>query len=64
MIERIIRAATRKKGKPAKPSEPTVPAPTPPETAAPKPAGWEDELYGAGDICSPEPDRDDEQRGL
>ncbi|MCK7475180.1 MAG: hypothetical protein MZV49_20510 [Rhodopseudomonas palustris] len=61
MIERIIRAATRKKNKQVTPQEPSPPETPPPP---PKPAGWEDELYGAGDICSPEPDRDDEQRGL
>ncbi|TAH67579.1 MAG: hypothetical protein EWM45_07470 [Rhodopseudomonas palustris] len=60
MIERIIRAATRKKNKQVTPQQQSTPEATP----APKPAGWEDELYGAGDICSPEPDRDDEQRGL
>jgi hypothetical protein len=73
MIERIIRAASRKKVKPVTPPEPATaePATAEPATAVPatpatppKPPAWEDELYGAGDICSPEPDRDDEQRGL
>lgn len=34
-----------------------------PASPAPKP-NWDDELYSAGDICAPEPDRDDEQRDL
>lgn len=63
MIERIIRAASRKKVKPVTPPEPATAVPATPATP-PKPPAWEDELYGAGDICSPEPDRDDEQRGL
>jgi hypothetical protein len=46
------------------------PAPTvEPKTndkAAPKPVppAADDDLYYSGDICAPEPDRDDEQRDL
>jgi hypothetical protein len=46
-----------------------VAPPTKPKThdnAKPKPAqpSSDDELYSSGDICAPEPDRDDEQRDL
>jgi hypothetical protein len=36
------------------------------DKAQPKPAppSSDDDLYAAGDICAPEPDRDDEQRDL
>lgn len=63
MLERIIRAASRKKVKPVTTPEPGQADLTTPAKPT-KPPGWEDELYSAGDICAPEPDRDDEQRGL
>ncbi|WP_157043104.1 hypothetical protein [Rhodopseudomonas palustris] len=48
-----IRPKTEKP-KPPKPDTKKVP-PRPTE---------DDDIYGAGDICAPEPDRDDEQRDL
>jgi hypothetical protein len=52
-------AGTRKKtGSNAPKPKAKVKATPPP----PKPA--DEELYEAGDICAPEPDRDDEQRDL
>jgi hypothetical protein len=47
-----------------KPAAPPV-KPKTDDTAKPKPVKpSDDDLYGAGDICAPEPDRDDEQIDL
>lgn len=50
------------KRKPATPATPDADTPAP--NAKPKTPVWDDELYCCGDICAPEPDRDDEQDGL
>lgn len=48
-------------GKRKPPTPPVKPKTT--DNGKPKPAP-EDDLYSSGDICAPEPDRDDEQRDL
>ncbi|HEY0327512.1 MAG TPA: hypothetical protein VGC77_00305 [Rhodopseudomonas sp.] len=49
-----IRPKTER-SKPVKPDTKKTPPPRPVD---------DDDIYGAGDICAPEPDRDDEQRDL
>ncbi len=41
-----------------------APKKKPNDKAAPPPKPVDEELYESGDICGPEPDRDDEQRDL
>jgi hypothetical protein len=58
----LIGLASGAKRKPAAP--PAKPKTT--DKAKPKPAmpSSDEDLYSSGDICAPEPDRDDEQRDL
>jgi hypothetical protein len=56
LLERKVAGGKRK------PAMPPV-KPQTSDKAKPKPAP-EDDLYSSGDICAPEPDRDDEQRDL
>lgn len=45
-------------------TEKPKPAKIDPDKPPPRPASDDDDIYAAGDICAPEPDRDDEQRDL
>jgi hypothetical protein len=48
-----------------KPATPTAKPKTADKVKSkPAPPSSDDDLYAAGDICAPEPDRDDEQRDL